>query len=185
MTDLDLLADQAAACTRCGLAAGRTQVVFGKGADRARLVVVGEAPGAKEDVAGEPFVGRSGALLSELLAEAGLERTQIYITNLVKCRPEGNRDPRKDEIEACAAHLKSQLDLIDPAVIVTLGNFASRHILETREGITRLRGKAYPWAGRTVVPTYHPAAALRQGSTVREALRADLVLAKSLIRENV
>lgn len=185
MTELGLLAAGAAACTRCNLAEGRTQVVFGAGAETSRLVVIGEAPGAKEDVAGEPFVGRSGALLSELLGEAGLDRSQIYITNLVKCRPEGNRDPRRDEIDACATHLESQMDAIDPAVVVTLGNFASRHILETREGITRLRGKAYPWAGRTVVPTYHPAAALRQGSRVRDALRADLVLAKSLIRESM
>lgn len=185
MIPLDDLAAEAAGCTRCALHVGRTHVVFGSGSAEARLLVVGEAPGAREDETGEPFVGRSGALLSALLEEAGLPRSGVYITNIVKCRPPGNRNPRADEMASCSPYLAAQLDLIEPSVVVTLGNFATRHVLQTKEGITGLRGKAYPWAGRTVVPTYHPAAALRQGSTVREALRADLVLAKSLIRENV
>ena len=146
-------------------------------------MVIGEAPGAREDESGSPFVGRSGQLLRSLLAEVGLGDS-AFITNLVKCRPPGNRDPMRNEIEACAPHLHLQLQLIDPVVVVTLGNFATRHLLDTREGITRLRGRAYPWAGRTVVPTYHPAAALRQGMAVRDDMRSDLGYAASLLQEN-
>ncbi len=114
-----------------------------------------------------------------------MERADVYITNIVKCRPPENRNPRTAEIEACSSHLNFQLATISPNVVVTLGNFATRHILQSAEGITRLRGTTYPWADRTVVPTFHPAAALRQGGTVRDAMRSDLALAAALIQESV
>ncbi len=179
MVDLPSLALDASGCTRCALAAGRTQVVFGMGNPHADLFFIGEGPGAEEDLQGLPFVGRSGKLLDRLMAEEmGLSRDECYIANVVKCRPPANRDPRPDEIEACRPWLESQLDLIGPKVVVTLGNFASRLLLETGEGITRLRGRTYPWRGVVLVPTYHPAAVLRGGSEAMAGMRADLVRAK-------
>lgn len=156
--------------------------MFGEGAHDARLLLIGEAPGAHEDETGRPFVGRSGQLLRTLLHECGVADS-AYITNLVKCRPPNNRNPRRSEIDACSLHLRSQLELSGSVVVVTLGNFATRYVLDTKEGITGLRGRAYPWAGRTVVPTYHPAAALRQGSAVRDDMRSDLGYAASLLQE--
>lgn len=167
-------------CTACRLAETRTRVVAGSGPSNARLFLLGEAPGASEDRQGEPFVGRSGRLLDELLGEVGLDRDRVFVTNVVKCRPPDNRNPRADEIGACRGHLESQLRLIEPRVVVTLGNFAAQWVLSTRDGITRLRGRSYPWEGRTVVPTFHPAAALRGGTTVKDALRADLATARKL-----
>jgi DNA polymerase len=176
------LRTEAMGCTRCALAAGRTQVVFGVGDPQARLMFVGEGPGRDEDLAGEPFVGRSGQLLDKLvLQELELTRDRFYIANVVKCRPPGNRDPLPAEIEACRPYLEGQLALIDPAVVVTLGNFATRLLLQTTEGIRRLRGRAYPFAGGHLVPTYHPAAALRGGAEVVAEMRADLVRAKRLL----
>jgi DNA polymerase len=144
---------------------------------------VGEGPGQQEDVEGLPFVGRSGQLLDRLmLEEMGLTRERCYICNVVKCRPPNNRDPLPDEIAACQPYLAAQLDLIDPKVIVTLGNFATKLLLSSTEGITRLRGRAYPRAdGRTLVPTYHPAAVLRGGGETLAQMRADLVRAKQLL----
>jgi len=179
---LALLADEAAGCTRCGLAEGRTQVVFGAGAPDADLMFVGEGPGAREDEQGLPFVGRSGQLLDQLLREeVGLDRSDCYIANVVKCRPPGNRDPKPDEIAACRPWLEEQLELIDPTVVVTLGNFAARLLLDTDTGITKLRGQAYQFGGRHLVPTFHPAAALRGGADVLAKMRADLVRAKMLV----
>ena len=179
---LALLADEAAGCTRCGLAEGRTQVVFGAGAPDADLMFVGEGPGAREDEQGLPFVGRSGQLLDQLLREeVGLDRSDCYIANVVKCRPPGNRDPKPDEIAACRPWLEEQLELIDPTVVVTLGNFAARLLLDTDIGITKLRGQAYQFGGRHLVPTFHPAAALRGGADVLAKMRADLVRAKMLV----
>jgi uracil-DNA glycosylase len=173
---------EALACTRCALAAGRTQVVFGVGDPAADLLFVGEGPGRDEDLAGEPFVGRSGKLLDRLITEElGMDRTGCYIANVVKCRPPQNRDPRPDEIEACRPYLEGQLELIDPKVVVTLGNFATRLLLDTDEGIRRLRGRAYPWRSGHLVPTYHPAAALRSGGGVLAEMRADMVRAKRLL----
>jgi uracil-DNA glycosylase len=173
---------EALACTRCPLAAGRTQVVFGVGDPCADLVFVGEGPGREEDLAGEPFVGRSGKLLDRLMAEElGIDRSRCYIANVVKCRPPGNRDPRPEEIEACRPYLQRQLELIDPSVVVTLGNFAARLLLDTTEGIRRLRGRSYPYGRGNLVPTYHPAAALRSGGEVVAEMRADLVRAKRLL----
>jgi DNA polymerase len=176
------LREVALACTRCGLASGRTQVVWGVGDPAADLMFVGEGPGRDEDLAGEPFVGRSGKLLDRLMAEElGIDRTGCYIANVVLCRPPQNRDPKPDEVAACRPWLDAKLDLIDPSVVVTLGNFATKLLLETTEGITRLRGKAYPFRGGHVVPTYHPSAALRSGGAVVAQMRADLVRAKRLL----
>ena len=176
------LADLAAGCTRCPLATTRTQVVFGVGDPDADLMFVGEAPGREEDLRGEPFVGRSGRLLDRLLAEElGIDRDAVYIANVVKCRPPDNRDPRPDEIAACRPYLAAQVDLIAPKVVVTLGNFATRLLLETDRGITSVRGAAYPMGDVLCVPTFHPAAALRGGGVVLAQMRADFVRAKQLI----
>jgi DNA polymerase len=181
---LDVLRAEALTCTRCPLARGRTQVVFGVGDPCADLMFVGEGPGREEDLAGEPFVGRSGKLLDRLiLEELGLDRRSCYIANVVKCRPPQNRDPLPDEITACRPYLERQVDLIDPAVVVTLGNFAMRLLLDTTEGIRRARGKSYPFRRGHLVPTYHPAAALRSGGEVVAEMRADLIRAKRLLLE--
>jgi uracil-DNA glycosylase family 4 len=173
---------EASACTRCPLAAGRTQVVFGVGDPNADLMFVGEGPGREEDLKGEPFVGRSGQLLDRLMQEEmGSSRDRgVYIANVVKCRPPGNRDPHPEEISACRPYLEQQVALIEPKVIVTLGNFATRLLLDTTEGITRLRGRAYPYGdtGAVIVPTFHPSAALRSGGEVVAGMRADLIRAK-------
>lgn len=182
MADLDALREEALGCTRCALAARRTQVVFGVGNSKAPVMFVGEGPGREEDRLGEPFVGRSGKLLDKLMAqEMGLDRGGCYIANVVKCRPPDNRDPLPDEIAACRPYLEAQLELIDPAVVVTLGNFAMRLLLDTSEGIRRMRGRAYPFRGGHLVPTYHPAAALRGGDEVVAEMRADFVRAKRLM----
>lgn len=180
------LADEASRCTRCRLHETRTQVVFGVGAPEADLMFIGEAPGENEDLKGEPFVGRSGQLLDKLvLEEMGLTRDSFYIANVVKSRPPGNRDPRPDEIEACTPWLISQIQLIKPKVIVTLGNFSSRFVLKTTEGITKLRGQSYEWQGAHVVPTFHPAAALQGGGAETIAMmRADLVRANQLMGQS-
>jgi DNA polymerase len=182
--DLATVAAEAAICTRCQLASGRTQVVFGVGHAKADLMFIGEAPGHDEDLQGEPFVGRSGKLLDRLmLEELGHDRSGAYICNVVKCRPPGNRDPLPDEIAACRPWLESQLELVDPKVVVTLGNYATRRILDTKEGITKMRGQEYEWNGRVVVPTFHPSAALRSGGgQVLAEMRADLVRAKLAVR---
>jgi DNA polymerase len=175
---------EASACTRCALAKGRTQVVFGVGDPHADLMFVGEGPGQQEDLKGEPFVGRSGQLLDRLVwEEMGLTRDRFYIANTVKCRPPGNRDPLPDEIAACRPYLEAQIDLIDPKVVVTLGNFAAKLLLGTSEGITRLRGRAYPFRRVVLVPTYHPAAVLRGAGELAAHMRADLVRAKRLLKE--
>jgi len=172
---------EALSCTKCPLAATRTQVVFGVGDPDADLLFVGEAPGRDEDLQGIPFVGRSGQLLDRLLAEElGITRDQVYIANVVKCRPPDNRDPKPDEIASCRPYLEEQVTLIAPKVVVTLGNFATRLLLDTDQGITKLRGAVYPVGGVQLVPTFHPAAALRGGGVVLAQMRADLVRAKQL-----
>ena len=153
-----------AGCTRCALAQGRTQVVFGSGDPDADLMFVGEAPGFHEDKQGEPFVGAAGKLLEQLLAGIGLERGHVYICNVLKCRPPGNRDPLPDEIEACEGHLFRQIELIEPKVVATLGNFATKLLSGKPTGITRVHGceQETTLGGRRVLlyPLYHPAAAL-------------------------
>jgi DNA polymerase len=180
--------DEALVCTRCRLAEGRTQVVFGTGDPDADLMFVGEGPGAQEDLQGLPFVGRSGQLLDRLvLEEMGLTRESCYIANVVKCRPPDNRDPKPDEIAACRPWLETQIDLIKPKVIVTLGNFSSKLLLDTKDGITKLRGSVYDYRDRPdggtvrLVPTFHPAAVLRGGGEPMAKMRADLVRAKQAL----
>ncbi len=159
-----------------------TQVVFGVGDPRAALLFVGEAPGRDEDLAGEPFVGRSGKLLDRLMSEEiGITRSQCYIANVVKCRPPQNRDPAPSEIEACRPYLEQQISHINPSVVVTLGNFATRLLLESTEGIRQLRGSVYPFRTGHLVPTYHPAYVLRAGGEAMAEMRADLVRAKRLM----
>jgi uracil-DNA glycosylase family 4 len=175
---------EALACTKCPLATqGRTQVVFGDGDPAADLVFVGEGPGAEEDRQGIPFVGRAGQLLTGLIADIGLRREDVYIANVVKCRPPGNRDPLPDEIDACRPYLEGQLGFIDPAVVVTLGNFSTKLLLDTKEGITKLRGREFPFRERAVlIPTLHPAAVLRSGGTALAQARADFVRVKRALR---
>ncbi|MDP9295593.1 MAG: uracil-DNA glycosylase [Actinomycetota bacterium] len=167
---------EASVCLKCRLAQGRTQVVYGVGDPDADLMFIGEGPGYHEDKQGEPFVGAAGQLLNRMLAEIDTRREEVYIANVVKCRPPGNRDPLPDEIEACSPWLAEQVDLIDPHIIVTLGNFATRYILERPSSISRVRGQRFIWRGRTVIPTFHPAAVLHGGgdaSTQMQALRED------------
>jgi uracil-DNA glycosylase len=183
-TRLDQLRDVALTCTRCPLAQGRTQVVFGVGNPRADLLFVGEGPGREEDLAGEPFVGRSGKLLDRLMAEEiGLTRAECYIANVVKCRPPNNRNPAPDEIAACRPYLEEQIALIVPAVVVTLGNFATQLLLDRTDGIGKLRGSVYRYGSGHLVPTYHPAYVLRAGGEAMAEMRADLVRAKRLVAE--
>jgi DNA polymerase len=174
----DLAAD-AAVCTKCPLAETRTQVVFGVGNPHADLVFVGEGPGAEEDRQGIPFVGRAGQLLTRLIDGIGLTRDDVYICNVVKCRPPGNRDPLPAEIDACRPYLEAQLDFLAPRVVVTLGNFATRLLTGTKSGITKVRGQEFPYRdGAVLIPTLHPAAVLRNGGTALAESRADFVLVK-------
>jgi DNA polymerase len=177
---------RALVCTDCALHESRTNVVFGSGDPNADVMFVGEGPGQSEDEQGLPFVGRSGRLLEQLLGEIGLTRAEVYIGNVVKCRPPRNRDPRPDEIDACKGYLRTQLELIDPQVVVTLGNFATKLLLRTETGITRLRGRAYEWwGGRYLVPTFHPAAALRGSARVLEESRHDFGLVRAVLDGNL
>jgi uracil-DNA glycosylase len=161
---LRALAEEASGCMRCRLAAGRTQVVFGAGHPDADLIFVGEAPGFHEDQQGVPFVGQAGKLLDRLLAGVGLERSDVYIANVIKCRPPGNRDPQPDEIEACEGYLFRQIGLIQPKVVATLGNFATKLLSGKPHGITRVHGQEQEMTlgglGVLLYPLYHPAAAL-------------------------
>ena len=163
-TELDAYAAEIAGCTRCSLAQGRTQVVFGNGNPDADLMFVGEAPGFHEDKQGYPFVGQAGKLLDQLLAGIGLERHMVFVANVLKCRPPGNRDPQPDEIESCEPHLFRQIELIQPLVVATLGNFATKLLSGRPLGITRVHGEPQEVAlgGNRVklYPLYHPAAAL-------------------------
>jgi len=163
-TELHAYRDAVADCTRCALAAGRTQVVFGSGDPGADLMFVGEAPGFHEDKQGVPFVGAAGKLLDQLLAGIGLTRPDVYVANVLKCRPPGNRDPMPEEIEACEGHLWKQIELIQPRVVATLGNFATKLLSGRQTGITRVHGQEQETTlgGRRVLlyPIYHPAAAL-------------------------
>ena len=151
----------ALACTRCELAATRTQVVFGVGDPHAELMFVGEGPGEQEDLRGEPFVGRAGGLLTSLIEGIGLTRAQVYIANVVKCRPPGNRNPEPDEVASCEPFLWRQIELIRPEVLVALGTFAAQALLRTRTPISRLRGQWQSCHGIRVMPTFHPAYLLR------------------------
>lgn len=179
------LRDRAMACYDCELSATRTNVVFGTGDPDADLMLVGEAPGKNEDLEGEPFVGRAGQLLDSLLDEIGLGRDDVYIANVIKCRPPGNRDPLPAEIDACKGYLREQIRLVRPRVVVTLGNFATKLLLNTDVGITRLRGHRHDqwWLGSTLIPTFHPAAALRGGDRVTDQMREDFSTVRATLDE--
>ena len=148
-------------CQHCKLAKGRTNLVFGAGNPQARLVFVGEGPGRDEDLQGEPFVGEAGQVLNRIITAMGLKREEVYICNVIKCRPPGNRDPEADEIAACAPFLLRQLQSVHPEVIVALGRFATQTLLGTKEAISKLRGKFHDYHGVPVMPTYHPSYLLR------------------------
>ncbi|TAL11607.1 MAG: uracil-DNA glycosylase [Nitrospirae bacterium] len=167
-------------CQRCRLSSGRTQVVFGTGNPGASIMFVGEAPGFYEDKQGVPFVGAAGKLLNELLESAGLSRTDIYIANVIKCRPPDNRDPLPDEVETCKPFLFQQIELIKPKVVCTLGNFAMQTLLGKKIGIMKMRGQAFQVQDFFVFPMLHPAAALHQGS-LNEPLREDFRKLKAFL----
>jgi DNA polymerase len=158
---LALVAEQAAGCRACGLCATRKNVVFGKGEAGVPLVFVGEAPGADEDARGLPFVGRAGQLLDKIIEAIGLRWQDVYICNILKCRPPENRNPAPDEIVQCTPFLEQQLELLKPKVICTLGLFATQFLLKSAEPIGRLRGRVFDYGGSRLLPTYHPAALLR------------------------
>jgi uracil-DNA glycosylase family 4 len=158
---LDAVAREAAQCTACGLAAERTQVVPGEGRTPARLMLIGEGPGKQEDVEGRPFVGAAGQLLDRMLAAIRMSRQEVYIANVVKCRPPGNRTPTPEEADTCLPFLARQIALVNPEVIVALGATATRALLGTDAKITRLRGEWQSWGTRWIMPTYHPAFLLR------------------------
>jgi uracil-DNA glycosylase len=183
-TELLAYRDRIADCTRCPLAQGRTQVVFGSGNPDADLMFVGEAPGFHEDKQGVPFVGAAGKLLDQLLAEIGLTRADVFVANVLKCRPPGNRDPMPEEIEACESHLFHQIELIQPKVVATLGNFATKLLSGRPAGITRVHGQEQETTlgGRRVLlyPIYHPAAALYTPRML-EVLRSDFARLPELL----
>ena len=187
-TDLHAYRDDVAGCTRCALAGGRTQVVFGSGDPAADLMFVGEAPGFHEDKQGIPFVGAAGNLLDQLLGGIGLTRADVYVANVLKCRPPGNRDPMPDEIEACEGHLWKQIELIKPRVVATLGNFATKLLSGRPTGITRVHGQEQETTlgGRRVLlyPIYHPAAALYTPRML-EVLKADFARIPELLGREV
>ena len=168
---------EARECTRCPLADTRTTVVFGNGDADADLMFVGEAPGANEDKQGLPFVGQAGRLLDTLLGEIGLTRGDVFVANVLKCRPPGNRDPLPQEIDSCQDYLFRQLELIEPKVVCTLGNFATKLLLDTKVGITKLRGQTFPYREDAVlIPALHPSAVLRNGGAALAQARADFVV---------
>jgi uracil-DNA glycosylase family 4 len=175
-------ADIGPACTRCKLCTlGRSQIVFGVGHSKARLMFVGEAPGEEEDKRGEPFVGRAGQLLTKIIEAIGLSREQVYIANVIKCRPPNNRNPEPDEVAACEPFLFRQIDVIQPAVIVPLGKFAAQCLLKTTDPITRLRGRRFDYRGTTLIPTFHPAYLLRNPSAKREVWE-DMKLVRAILQ---
>ncbi|MEX0907240.1 MAG: uracil-DNA glycosylase, partial [Gemmatimonadota bacterium] len=156
-------------CTQCGLHEGRTSVVFGEGSPTADVVVVGEAPGQEEDRTGRPFVGRAGRLLDLLLMTAGFPRETVYICNVLKCRPPGNRNPLPGEVSSCAAFLRGQLEAVSPRVLLAVGKFAAQALLQTDESIGRLRGTVHTYRGTPLIVTYHPAFLLRSPQMTRFA----------------
>lgn len=170
------------ACTKCKLCETRTNTVFGEGNENARLMFVGEGPGAQEDETGRPFVGRAGQLLDKMIASIGMTREEVYIANVVKCRPPGNADPLPEYAEKCMPYLRAQYIHIKPEVIVCLGRIAMKYILHV-DGITRNHGKVFSRGGIYIVPTYHPAALLRDPAKKRDAW-SDLLVVKSLLKES-
>jgi uracil-DNA glycosylase family 4 len=171
-------------CTRCKLhALGRKQIVFGVGNPDADLMFVGEAPGGDEDIQGIPFVGRAGQLLTKIIEAIGLTRDDVYIANVIKCRPPGNRNPEQDEVETCEPFLFKQIDVIKPKVIVALGKFGAQTLLRTLDPISRLRGRIFDYRGAKLVPTFHPAYLLRNPASKREVWE-DMKLVRRLLQES-
>jgi len=169
-------------CSRCKLhTLGRTQVVFGVGNPSADLMFVGEAPGADEDIQGEPFVGRAGQLLTKIIEAIGLRREDVYIANVIKCRPPGNRNPEPDEVEQCEPFLFRQIDTVKPKVIVALGKFAAQCLLRTNAPITRIRGREFKYRDAILIPTYHLAYLLRTPSAKREVWE-DMKRVRAIVR---
>ncbi|MDO5043703.1 MAG: uracil-DNA glycosylase [Coriobacteriia bacterium] len=169
-------------CKRCPLHESRNNIVFGKGNPHARIMIIGEAPGKNEDLQGEPFVGKAGKELDEYLHDINLSLEDVYIANVLKCRPPENRNPQVFEITSCAPYLREQIRSIWPDVIVTLGNFASKFVLKTDAGITALRGKVYPVGHFKVVPMFHPAAAIYDRNKVR-AIKEDFKMLSTLLED--
>ena len=170
-------------CIKCNLSLHRNKVVFGEGSISADLMLIGEAPGADEDKQGKPFVGRAGQLLTKMLSAINIKREDVFICNILKCRPPNNRNPEKEEIEICTPFLEKQIEFIKPRFIFTLGNFATKFILKTDVGITKLRGKPVEWKdGITIIPTYHPSALLRNPNLKRGSWE-DLKLVRRLLDE--
>lgn len=182
--NLDEVREAALGCTLCPLAEGRTQVVWMDGNPDSDLMFIGEAPGFHEDKQGRPFVGAAGKLLDALLAEIGLDRTRCCICNVLKCRPPSNRNPAPEEIELCDPYLEAQIRFVEPRVIVTLGNFATRYVLKNQVSISKVRGQRFEAFGAVVIPTFHPAAVLHGGgerSPAMTAMRADFQTIGSLL----
>ena len=168
-------------CQRCKLhTLGRTKIVFGVGDPAADLMFIGEAPGADEDLQGVPFIGKAGQLLTKIIEAIEITRDQVYIANVIKCRPPGNRNPEPDEVETCEPFLFRQIDVIKPRVIVTLGKFATQSLLRSEEAISKLRGRVFDYRGAKLVPTFHPAYLLRNPSSKREVWE-DMKLVRSLL----
>jgi DNA polymerase len=181
MTPLQELAKSLHNCQRCKLSKlGRSQVVFGVGNPHASIMFVGEAPGFYEDQQGEPFVGAAGKLLNDLLASAGLSRSEIYIANVIKCRPPNNRDPEQDEVETCKPFLMQQIQMICPKLVCTLGNWATQTLLERKVGITKVKAQAFYMKDFVIFPLLHPAAALHQGNLL-EPLKEDFKKLKEFL----
>ncbi len=178
--DWKALAATVSECRLCGLCESRTQTVFGRGDTHARLMVVGEAPGAEEDRRGEPFVGRAGQLLDSMLRAAGFERGQVYIANVLKCRPPNNRDPSAEEAERCLPYLRRQIELLAPAAILCVGRIAAQRLLGQELPLARLRGKVHAFGAVPVVVTYHPAYLLRSPGEKRKSWQ-DLKLALEVL----
>src|SRR6266850_987343 len=177
--------DLGADCSRCKLhTLGRRQVVFGVGNPEADLMFVGEAPGADEDIQGEPFVGRAGQLLTKIIESIDLEREEVYIANVIKCRPPQNRNPEPDEVQTCEPFLFQQIDIIKPRVIVALGKFAAQRLRRTDAPISRLRGRVFDYRGAKLIPTFHPAYLLRNPESKREVWE-DMKLVRSLLKSEV
>ena len=181
---LDEIRSRVEGCRACSLCEGRTNTVFGEGDPHARVLIIGEAPGKNEDLQGRPFVGAAGRFLDELLDAAGLKREEVFIANVLKCRPPSNRNPKADEIEACAPFLREQTQAIDPYVIVTLGNFATQFILRTQTGITHLRGTVNQTGRFIVMPVFHPAAAIYDRSK-RDVLLDDFERIGLIVRDRM
>ena len=182
-SSLEVIRDDIGNCTRCRLHEHRTTIVFGEGDPKARLVFVGEGPGAEEDASGRPFVGRAGQLLDKIIMAIGMKRQDVYIANIVKCRPPGNRTPERDEVDTCEPFLLRQLAFIHPEVIVALGSPAFQCLLRTREPITKARGHWRDWNGVRVMPTFHPAFLLRSPDKKREVWE-DMKMVRDFLNEN-